>query len=141
MARRKKGAPLTQNMLTRQTLKDDFDWGKLYGFVQWKVTLEQAADFLGTSPNTIERRIKEKYGCSFGEYKAQKEWYVATTLQVELFNRAMNGDTTALIFACKELAGMKEKTGTFNVESGGPLKMQWTPPDFLKQDDIEDESA
>lgn len=68
------------------------------------VTVEQIADITGVSKRTLER--------SFDAAIKKGRNSCAALLRAELVDRALNGNTIALLFACKTLAGLRENGPT-----------------------------
>jgi len=88
----------------------EIDYDVLEALCQFKVTSTFVADHFGVSSDTIERRVKEKYKITFMQYNKIKMSKIAYQLQQKCFDLAMDGNTTALIFALKNIAGWSDKT-------------------------------
>lgn len=89
--------------------KLEINWAVLDALVQRGATKVSAAAILEVSHDTIERRIEEKYGCNFEEYKAQKFEKTKAKLVERAIDKALNGDNTMLIFCLKNLCGWADK--------------------------------
>jgi predicted transcriptional regulator len=85
------------------------------------LTLEQIADFLGVSGQTVRRRMKEEPRVleAFTRGRARAVGQVATNL----VQQAVAGNTQAAIFYLKTQAGWKETNVQEHTgEGGGPLR-------------------
>lgn len=85
------------------------DWKVLDALLQFKVTLEHCADYMNVSTDAIQRRCKEEKGMTFSEYHELRLQRTATKLQQKAIEMAINGNTTMMIFALKNLAGWSDK--------------------------------
>lgn len=89
--------------------KKEIDWKILDTLLQFKVTLKFCADYLETSVDTIQRRIKEEKKMTFEQYHHSKLSRTAVKLQQKAIEMALKGDRTMLIFCLKNLAGWSDK--------------------------------
>lgn len=89
--------------------KKHLDYGRLDALLQFKVTVDFCADYLGVSRDTIFRRVKEDHGMTFGEYHKLKMQGTATKLQQKAIELALKGNPTMMIFALKNMAGWTDK--------------------------------
>jgi hypothetical protein len=87
----------------------EIDWDKLNVILQFKPTREVCSDILGVSHDTLEARIREKYDCTFQDYRARKMAPVKIRLVKTAIEKAMRGDNTMLIFCLKNLCGWADK--------------------------------
>lgn len=92
--------------------KVDINWDKLDALLQFKVTMDFCADYLGVTIDAIRRRIKEKHNMTFTEYHNLKMQHTATKLQQKAIEMALKGNTTMMIFALKNLAKWSDKVET-----------------------------
>ena len=92
--------------------KKEIDFAVLDALLQFKVSVEFCADHMGVSRDTIFRRVKEKFGITFGEYHSLKVEGTATKLQQKAIDMAMKGDKTLMVFCLKNLAKWSEKNET-----------------------------
>ena len=91
----------------------NFSWEALDALLQFKTTIKFCADYMGCSPDTIQRRIKEEHeGMSFSEYHQTQMQNTGLKLQQKAIDMAMKGDKTMMIFCLKNLAGWTEKAET-----------------------------
>jgi len=90
-------------------VKIEIDWAVLDAILQFKPTLKVCADVIGTSTDTIEKRIKEEHGCTFSEYRDKKMGKVKIKLQQKAIEMALSGNATMMIFSLKNLCGWADK--------------------------------
>jgi len=89
--------------------KKNLDYSALDALLQFKVSCNFCADYLGVSRDTIVRRIKEDHGLTFSEYHQLKKERTATKLQQKAIELALKGNSTMMIFCLKNLAGWSDK--------------------------------
>jgi len=97
--------------------KKEVNFDVLDALLQFKVSAEFCADHLGVSRDTIFRRVKEKFGITFGEYHKLKIEGTATKLQQKAIKMALEGNNTMMIFCLKNLAGWADKQETTHTVS------------------------
>lgn len=96
----------------------ELNWDKLDGILQFKPTLKTCADFLELSEKTIENKIREKYDCTFAEYRERKMGNVKVKLQQKAIQMALGGHATMMIFCLKNLCKWADKVENTNIEEG-----------------------
>ena len=89
--------------------KKHLNYDQLDALLQFKVSLEYCADYLGVSSDTIMRRLREDHDMSFHEYKKLKNDRTAVRLQQKIVEKALSGDNTALIFSLKNMASWSDR--------------------------------
>lgn len=89
--------------------KTQIDFSALDALLQFKVSLSFCADYLGVSVDSIQRRLKEKFGLTFTEYHKLKMERTAVKLQQKAIEQALAGNSTMMIFALKNLANWSDK--------------------------------
>lgn len=101
----------TKGILKRMAGKKriDINWDKLEGMLIFDASLYVCADTLGCSHDTLERKVKQKFGQSFGEYKARMVDRTALKLKHKMITKALAGDNTCLIFSLKNLSNWCDK--------------------------------
>ena len=87
-----------------------FDWQKLDTILQLAASKVMCSEFLNVSEDTIERRIKKKYGLTFNQYKERKLTNTKIKLIQKALTEATSGNSTMLIFCLKNLCGWADKT-------------------------------
>lgn len=95
--------------MTAKIELSEADWRELNALLQFKVTLEHVCDYTGFSRDTIIRRIKEQHGLTFKQYADLKRQRTATKLQQKAIEMALNGNSTMMIFALKNIANWTDK--------------------------------
>lgn len=89
--------------------KVEINWSELDALLQFKVSLKFCADYMGVTIDAIRRRIKEEHNMTFGQYHELKMERTATKLQQKAIEMALQGNTTMMIFALKNLAKWSDK--------------------------------
>lgn len=83
-------------------------WDQLEALAVWG-SAEFCAKKLGMSPDTLDRRLKEKYGHGFAEYKHKIQEPLRINLMKKQYEVAMGGNTALLIWLGKQYLGQSEK--------------------------------
>lgn len=86
-----------------------FDWEVFNAMLQFKATKKYCAEYLGTSEDTIERRIRDKYDMTFKEYQKFVVTKMTMSLQQKAISISMRGNVPMMIFTLKNLAGWSDK--------------------------------
>lgn len=105
-----------------------FDMKVLEGMATIMCTAEECASVLGVSLKTIERRLVEETGATFGEFFKKHADTGKRSLRRAQFELAMEGHATMLIWLGKQWLGQKdisrvEQTGA----DGGPIQLEESP--------------
>lgn len=90
----------------------EIDWSKLEGMLLYDPTIEVCAHELGTSRDTLIRRIREKHNKTFLEYKKVFTDKTALKLKNTMIKKAFEGNVTCMIFCLKNLSDWKDKVET-----------------------------
>ncbi len=98
--------------------KINIDYKQLESFCLIQCSLAEIATFFNCSEDTIERRVKEKFGVSFAEYFSKKRIGGLISLRRNLFKLSEKNAAVA-IFLAKNWLGMADKT---EVEHAGGEK-------------------
>lgn len=88
-------------MANRRT--PEINWEKLQTLCRYDASINVCAQELDISHDTLERKIKAKYGLKFSEYKDQQLQYTVLKLKQKMLSKAFDGDNTCLIFSLKNL--------------------------------------
>lgn len=106
----------------KKLLEDiDYDgWDMLEALSIWG-TAEFCAEKLSISPDTLDRRLKEKYDHGFAEYKRKRQEPMRVNLMKKQYDTAMQGNVTMLIWLGKQYLGQSDKqeaqiTGKIGIE-------------------------
>ncbi len=94
-------------------------WDVLEGLAVW-ATEEYCAEKLQVSVDTLSRRIKEEYNCSFAEYRSKRMAPLKANLLKKQYDVAMSGNVSMLIWLGKNLLGQSDKQET-TLELDGPV--------------------
>lgn len=86
-----------------------FDDKQLRNILKLKPRLKDVANFFECSEDTIERRIREKYNCTFAEFRDQNAIHTRFDLIKKAIEKAERGDNVMLIFCLKNLCGWRDK--------------------------------
>ena len=89
--------------------KKDFDWKMLDAILQYNASKKDCSDLLEVSEDTIERRIKTEYSCTFTEYRDRKMSKTRLKLSQKQVEVALAGNVTMLIFLGKNMLGQSDK--------------------------------
>lgn len=87
------------------------------------------AEKLGFSVDTLERRIKEKHGMTFAEYKDFCRKGIKCNILLKQYQVAMDGNVTMLVWLGKQYCGQTEKQ---EIEHCGnsEFKIEYTKKDI-----------
>ena len=100
-------------------------WKLLDSLIVWSAHAEYVAEQLGISPDTLDRRIKEKFGCGFAEYRVKKKEPMRVNLRKKQYDLAMEGNPTLLIWLGKNELGQTDKNEISNPE-GRSFKLSYS---------------
>lgn len=101
--------------------KKHLNYDQLDALLQFKVSLEFCADYLGVSSDTIMRRLKEDHGKTFTQYHELKMQRTAVKLQQKAIEMALGGNSTMMIFSLKNLAKWSDSPEPAPLEEKGRL--------------------
>src|SRR5690554_591052 len=91
-------------------------WEQLDALIIW-AGQEYIAEQLGMSADTLSRRIRERYGCSFAEYRHKRQEMLRINLRKKQYQVAMEeGNVTMLIWLGKNMLGQSDKNEIKSVE-------------------------
>lgn len=80
----------------------EINWEKLDGNLQCFGTIEEIASLHNCTVDTIENAIKKVHGVGFSEYSKQKQGTGRLALRRKMFQLALAGNTTMLIWLSKQ---------------------------------------
>lgn len=84
-------------------------WELLDSLIIWSAHAEYIAEKLGISEDTLSKRIKDKHGCTFTEYRNKKKEAIRINLFKKQYDEAMKGNTSLLIWLGKNECGQSDK--------------------------------
>ncbi len=82
-------------------------WDLLDALVVW-ASSEYCAEKLGVSNDTLMRRINERFGCDFAEYKNKRREPMFVNLLKKQYDVAMSGNVSMLIWLGKNYLSQSE---------------------------------
>ncbi len=88
----------------------EIDWDAFSKLLEFQATKRECASFFDCSEETIENKIRDKYGCNFSAFKEQKGGKGKISLRRRQFEVAMNGNVTMLIWLGKQWLQQTDKT-------------------------------
>lgn len=97
--------------------KIQINFKELENYLRLGATIDDCVELLCVSKRTLQRQVKEKYKCDFDTLKKQQQNMSKMSLRSQMMIKAKEGDTTALIFACKTVGGMLEEHHKQNIEN------------------------
>lgn len=87
----------------------ELNWEVLDAMLSLGAELIDCRDKLQMSDDTIQRRIKEKTGLTFSEYRKEKMAGIRQRLRQKQIDVALKGNVTMLIWLGKQYLGQVEK--------------------------------
>jgi len=92
--------------------KKEISFTELDKLLEFHCTLEEVAGWFRVSPDTVERRIREKFDKTFAEYSAEKEGSGKASLRRKMWQLALKGSgcIPLLIFLSKQHLGYADKS-------------------------------
>lgn len=84
-------------------------WELLDSLIIWSAHAEYIAEQLNISCDTLEKRIKENYGCTFTEYRDKKKEKLRINLRKKQYDVAMDGNPAMLIWMGKNELSQSDK--------------------------------
>ena len=95
--------------------KKDIDWHNLDSILEFGARLKDCEEIVGVSQDTLQRRIKEKCGLTFTEYRDLKMSKMRMKLLQKQYDVAMKGNVSMLIWLGKQHLGQKDKHENTNL--------------------------
>lgn len=93
----------------RPRVHDEIDWDDLKKLAETRNTAEDCAYILGMSMDTLDRRVKEKYGYGYAEFFKRNSTFGGARVRKEMYNLAVEEhNPTMLIWLSKNWLGMKD---------------------------------
>lgn len=84
-------------------------WEFLDSLIVWSAHAEYIAEQLGISEDTLSKRIKEKHGCTFTEYRNKRKERIRINIAKKQYDEAMKGNASLLIWLGKNELGQTDK--------------------------------
>jgi hypothetical protein len=89
--------------------KLDIDWDKVIELLQAQVHGTSIADIIGISSTCLFERVQQDHNMTWGEFKMKHKSVGREKLRQRMFQQAMSGDKTLMIFLAKNYLGMADK--------------------------------
>ena len=93
-------------------VKINIDFKFLDGLLKCGASVTQCANIIECSTDTVEKRIKEKTGMTFKQYRSAKLDGTRLKLINKALNMATSGNVTMMIFCLKNLCNWSDKRET-----------------------------
>jgi len=103
--------------------KIEIDWEQFEAYCAVQCTLREIADNFNCSEMTIERKVKEHYGCCFVDIFKRKRQKGLMSLRANLFRLAEKHPQMA-IFLAKNWLGMSDKQEIEHSGGAEPIKTE-----------------
>ena len=87
----------------------EINWDQFNKLCQIQCSLREIANWFECSEDTIERACEREYQTKFAEYYAQKSSKGKIALRRKMYEVAMSGDKTMMIWLSKQYLGMSDK--------------------------------
>lgn len=101
--------------------KKEFSWEAVEALVQAGCTQEDISEILNISIDTLQRACKRDYGANFSDhFKHLFAKHVKLKLKNAIIEKALSGDTTAQIWASKNLLGWSDKGNMHDNDGTNP---------------------
>lgn len=102
----------------------EFDWQRMDNILEFGARLLDCSELLGVSEDTIQNRVRERYGITFMQYRERKLSKVRMKVLQKMIDVGTNGNgnTTMLIWLSKNLLGWTDKMEN-NITTKTEIKM------------------
>jgi hypothetical protein len=87
----------------------EIDWKLLDSILQFGARLIDCSEMLEVSDDTIQRKIKDSFDCTFSEYRERKMSKMRMKLLQKQFDVAMSGNVALLIWLGKQHLNQSDK--------------------------------
>jgi hypothetical protein len=114
----------------------EIDWPQFEKLCGIHCTLPEMAAWFQCSEDTIERAVKRQYGENFAEIYRQKQGLGKVSLRRKMFETAMNGSVTMMIWLSKNMLGYTDKVEQ-KTELSGSQRFQLDEPSLDRAIELE----
>lgn len=130
-------------------VRKEIDWTKVETLASLKLSCQVVVDWINNhtqdpderlSHTTLERRVQEKYGMTWGQFQQAKMAGIKAQLVNKALSMAMSGDRTLLIFCLKNIVGWQDKIEETIKHEGFEIKLSYKAEEKT-QEAIEVESV
>lgn len=87
----------------------EIDWETFQKLLEYQASLEEVAAWFKMSPDTVETRVKEKFGRTFSDVSKEFRGVGKLSLRRKQFQEAMKGNTKLLIWLGKQYLEQRDK--------------------------------
>lgn len=98
-------------------------WDLLDSLIIWSAHQEYIAEELGISADTLDKRLKERYGCNFTEYRNKKKEKLRINIRKKQYDLAMKDNAAMLIWLGKNELGQSDKIEESTHLTGDAIKI------------------
>jgi len=89
--------------------KKELDWKLIDSILQFGARLIDCSEMCEMSDDSIQKRIREEYNCTFSEYRDRKMSKMRMKLLQKQYDVAMQGNVALLIWLGKQHLGQQDK--------------------------------
>ena len=114
--------------------KLNINWQLVEDLATKHCTGTEIAATLGVHPNTLYLKVEEKYKCGFSEFLNQKKENGRQLLKKAMFEQALEGDKTVLIWLSKNYLGF---TDTQKIEQKTEIKTEKVDLSSLTDEELQ----
>lgn len=104
----------------------NINWDEFEKLCEIQCTLTEISGWFRCSEDTIERAVEKKYGIKFAEAFEQKRGKGKIAIRRAQVQKALNGDTTMLIWLGKNGLGQTDKQEVDH-NLNGPIEVKFVP--------------
>jgi hypothetical protein len=109
---------------TKKAYSAEMSWQALDALCQYSPTLKYCAEYLAVSEDTIEKRIRDEFDCTFSEYREMKAQKVVLKLKEKAVKMALDGNPMMIKYVLGNLSDWREKVESNVTSNGGSVKIQ-----------------
>lgn len=95
--------------ITKPGQTAEINWEVVEAVCEYGATLNEVAERIGVHPCTIERHIRDKFDCTFKEYRDRRAGLTVLKLRQKQIEVALKGNVSMLIWLGKNLMGQTDK--------------------------------
>lgn len=89
--------------------KKEMDWKLFDSILQFGAKLIDCSEVCEMSEDTIQRKVKEEFDCTFSEYRDKKMSRMRMKLMQKQYDVAMSGNVQMLVHLGKQYLGQSDK--------------------------------
>lgn len=96
--------------------KKELDWRLIDSILQYGASLVDCSDICEMSEDSVQNKIKAKYGVTFSEYRDRKKSKMRMKLRQKQFDLALKGNVPLLIWLGKQELGQSDRAENTNTD-------------------------